>query len=301
MVPGAPPSTLRQLLLQAEELFARELAASAETGETRAAEKLNQAARRLRQAGGFNEICTVLADAAAGFCNSAAVFSVSGDIARLESIRGEEGRTASLEVPLAQAPAFREVMESREPAAVLGSGGQVSEAVAALMGGGRLWLVPVYGKERTLAVLAASGAPGAAALELLAQTAGLAAQAVVAAPPAVPAALVAIAPAAAPTAKAAWESLPAGEQKLHVSAQQFARVRVAEWKLYHPEAVAEGRARHDLYGALKENVDQARETFRQRYVVSCASMVDYIHLEILRALANDDPALLGDAYPGPLV
>ena len=30
------------------------------------------------------------------------------------------------------------------------------------------------------------------------------------------------------------------------------------------------------------------------------SMVDYFHLELVHTLANDDPALLGQDYPGPL-
>jgi hypothetical protein len=30
-------------------------------------------------------------------------------------------------------------------------------------------------------------------------------------------------------------------------------------------------------------------------------MVDYLHLELTRTLANEDPDLLGSTYPGPLV
>ena len=30
-------------------------------------------------------------------------------------------------------------------------------------------------------------------------------------------------------------------------------------------------------------------------------MVDYLHLELLRTLANDDADLLGSEYPGPMV
>jgi hypothetical protein len=29
-------------------------------------------------------------------------------------------------------------------------------------------------------------------------------------------------------------------------------------------------------------------------------MVDYIHVELLRTLANDDAELLGEDYPGPM-
>jgi hypothetical protein len=30
-------------------------------------------------------------------------------------------------------------------------------------------------------------------------------------------------------------------------------------------------------------------------------MVDYLHLEMVRSLADDDAILLGPSYPGPLV
>ena len=30
-------------------------------------------------------------------------------------------------------------------------------------------------------------------------------------------------------------------------------------------------------------------------------MVDYLHLELMRTLANDDADLLGKEYPGPMV
>jgi hypothetical protein len=30
-------------------------------------------------------------------------------------------------------------------------------------------------------------------------------------------------------------------------------------------------------------------------------MVDYLHLELVQTLANDDPDLLGNNYPGPMV
>ena len=68
-----------------------------------------------------------------------------------------------------------------------------------------------------------------------------------------------------------------------------------------PEAVKEGRARKDLYGALRTDIDSGREIFRQTFLSATPTMVDYFHLELLRTLANDDPALLGEKYPGPLV
>jgi len=95
--------------------------------------------------------------------------------------------------------------------------------------------------------------------------------------------------------------VPVEEQRRHLEAQRFVRVRVAEMRLYQAEAVARGRARRDLYTKLKAAIDSARQTFQQDYLASCPSMKDYLHLELLRVLAQGDAALLGPDYPGPLV
>ena len=75
---------------------------------------------------------------------------------------------------------------------------------------------------------------------------------------------------------------------------------VAEMRLYRPDAVKAGRARGDLYGALQGAIDGARETFRQTFVLATPTMADYLHQELVRTLANDNPAWLGEKYPGPL-
>jgi hypothetical protein len=100
---------------------------------------------------------------------------------------------------------------------------------------------------------------------------------------------------------ASWFSLSKEEQERHLRAQRFARVQVAEMRLYKSQAVKTGRIERDLYGALREDVDRARDAFRQDFLTASPTMVDYIHLELLRTLANDDVELLGPTYPGPLV
>src|SRR5664279_4363191 len=125
-----------------------------------------------------------------------------------------------------------------------------------------------------------------------------------AAPRPTPADLIVIAPAeprAVPEPASAWERLSAGEQRLHLRAQRFARVQVAEMRLYHPAEVQTGRARRNLYDALSTPIDAARESFRKTYFDPCPSMVDYLHLELVRTLANDDPELLGENYPSAIV
>ena len=84
-------------------------------------------------------------------------------------------------------------------------------------------------------------------------------------------------------------------------AQQFARVRVAEIQLYHAAAMKAGRASGDVYSALKTQIDTARDAYREKFLTPVNGTADYLHTEFVRTLANDDAALLGPGYPGPLV
>jgi len=91
----------------------------------------------------------------------------------------------------------------------------------------------------------------------------------------------------------------------NAAALRFARVKIAEIQLYQTDAVRAGRASRDLYGSLKWHIDEAREAYREKFLSNGTSggtkTADYLHAEILHALANDDAALMGPGYPGPLV
>jgi len=87
---------------------------------------------------------------------------------------------------------------------------------------------------------------------------------------------------------------------LSLSAQRFARVKVAEIQLYQAAAVKAGRETRDLYGSLQAHIDAARESFRGRYLTPGHEVGDYLHAELVRELANDDATLLGPGYPGPM-
>jgi hypothetical protein len=102
-------------------------------------------------------------------------------------------------------------------------------------------------------------------------------------------------------AKPSWDDLPAEEQRLHLRAQRFARVQISEIRLQEADAVQSGRGRRKLYEALRKPIDAARAKFQEMFFRKCPSMVDYLHLELLHTLAQDDAELLGDDYPGPLV
>ena len=62
-----------------------------------------------------------------------------------------------------------------------------------------------------------------------------------------------------------------------------------------------GRIHRDLYGALRDTIDAARDRYRRSFIATCPGMIDYLHQELVRTLANDNPKLLGAEYPGALV
>jgi len=92
----------------------------------------------------------------------------------------------------------------------------------------------------------------------------------------------------------------AGGSGMNLSAQRFARVKIAEIQLYQAPAVKAGRASRDLYGLLKPHIDTAREAFKEKFITPGHEIADYLHAELVRALANDDATLLGPGYPGPM-
>jgi hypothetical protein len=98
-----------------------------------------------------------------------------------------------------------------------------------------------------------------------------------------------------------WFQLSPQEQEVHLRAQRFARVQVAELRLYQSERVRQSRRDGNIYGVFRTEIDQAREEFRTQFVETCPSMLDYYHMELVRILANENEKVLGPDYPGPLV
>jgi hypothetical protein len=313
MASSTPEAALRQLLddritqllNDAEGLSdaraARQAGEAGERARRETADQLNQAVRRMRQAAGPDEVSAALLDAAGAFATGAALFRLDGEVAKGERIRGAPetaGEFRGLEIPLAEAPALAAAMESRDPVVTDTTPASVSALLASFLGhpaGGRASVFPVAAREGVVALVYAWGAVEGPPIELLAEVAGAVWSGIPR--PAAPD-LIAIAPAepASP-----WERLSTEEQGLHLRAQRFARVQVAQLRLYRTAEVQFGRARRDLYGALGEPIDAARESFRKTYFEKCPSMVDYLHLELVRTLANDDPELLGENYPGVIV
>jgi hypothetical protein len=120
-----------------------------------------------------------------------------------------------------------------------------------------------------------------------------------------PAALELLASLAAMTAPATAPASPISNGVVaplsaNAPAQRFARVKIAGIQLYHADAVKAGRVSRDLYGSLQPHIDAARDAFRETFLSNGIAIADYLHAEMVHALANDDATLLGPNYPGPL-
>jgi len=285
-------------------------------------DRFGQIARRLDQADDMPAWTAALLDGALAVAPRAFLFSLlSGEIV-FEGARVPEGEAApaldGLKLPLDSAPAFRGVAESLDTVISQAGAGEISETLAsalALDDSCQLVLLPIVteratGRRRVAAVLAAPGHQRPAdvpALELLATVAGLsldvrqtAQKAAVTVPTGQ---LLGIAPTAEtkPPVHVVVDvaKLSKDEQEIHARAQRFARVRVAEMRLYHAQAVRSGRDNGNLFAALQKEIEAGREQYRQDFL-STPTMIDYFHAELVRTLANDDASTLGPDYPGPL-
>jgi len=268
--------------------------------------KLNQSARRLRHFENEAQWARTLAEATRGFCDRSAVFLLNGGALHLEAARNVDSESPPSDVELAAAPAFAAAVETRDTLVATRTASELSEALAAYLGeseDGRFYLFPIATRQAVLALLYADAVDGgvdADACELLAAIAGAVRDSRPI--PSEPAGeLVSIAGAQSKPGILSWFSLSQQDRELHLKAQRFARVQVAGIRLYQSEIVKNGRASGSLYTSLKSEIDAAREAFRRDYLHASETMVDYLHLELLRTLANDNAELLGPDYPSPMV
>jgi hypothetical protein len=288
--------------------FAEERDRAAAEARRELASRLNRSARRLRQATGHDEWISALCDAAAACAARAAVFSLQGGFLHLERAAFQE---AMPDIPLHEAPAFETAAATGDPVAALYGAQELSATLVEAFGessGGRVQIFPVLAGGRAVAMIYAEGGGSGAdanTLELLTMLAGAVWESRAAQPRPASSPLVAIQPAAvpgqAPPAPIAdWAEIPPEDREAHLRAQRFARVHVAEIRLYKSPLVLEGRKRRALYAYLQEDIDRGRDIFKSEFVDKVPSMADYFHGEIVRTLANDDATLLGENYPGPL-
>ncbi|HEU0138651.1 MAG TPA: hypothetical protein VFQ79_03030 [Bryobacteraceae bacterium] len=303
-----------ELSSRVSESFRLEVAAEVEkaAGTTRrdVSDRLNESVRRMCKAANHEEWTAAFLESSAAFSERIALFSVLGENLQLEGACGLAdalpGDVQRISIPLGSAPAFANAVESSDTVAAMRSATEISKTFSDIVGEDetqRVYLFPVVNRQRVVAILYSEprvNTGSVSALELLSTIAGLSLENRTTGAGKVPG-LVGIAAATTPVQPAGWSDLPPEDQALHLRAQRFARVQVAEIRLHRAEAVRAGRRERQLYFAVKQAVDSARETFRREFVSASPTMVDYLHMELVRTLANDEISVLGPDYPGPMV
>jgi hypothetical protein len=287
------------------------------------AESLNQTMRLIRQSAAEAPALQLLADGSAPYSQRAVVLLIENNHAKSLSTRGVTDDIA-FTFALEDAPAIGSAVESKDPVVALASDREISAPLAAALGvsesqsdpDGKAYLFPVVVRQKVVAMLVAAGDVVPAPLELICEAAGMKFELLAPETPSSPETpktleplpnpeLVQISapsvPATATSERRAWDDLTPEDQKLHLQAQRVARVRVAEMRLYHAEDLSKGVFAGNIYTALASPIDAARTEFLQTFLSKSPTMVDYLHLEILRSLAHDDDRLLGPEYPGPMV
>ncbi len=102
------------------------------------------------------------------------------------------------------------------------------------------------------------------------------------------------APEAEVEAVAEEEPIPPEDEKAHKDAQRFARLLVQEIALYHPDEVARGKKKHNLYVLLKDDIERSREAYRNRFRKPSITSRDYFNKALVVHLAEGDASLLGN-------
>ena len=275
--------------------------------------ELNQLLRRFRHYRNESEWISALLDGASRFAQQVAIFSLQNEVFRLRA-QSKLDLPQNLEFPLSSAAAFASAVATRDPVVALRTASEVTQELAGTDANERAHLIPVMNGARAVAILFAADQEymDLNALELIA---GLASAVLERQSNAVLHARIAPLPAktesatavrteaAAPAAKpalATWADLGEEQRALHIRAQRFSRVAVAEMQLAKPEACRAGREQNNLYLFLQTEIDKARESYRKQFL-TIPSMVDYLHLELVNTAAGGDEMKLGAEYPGQLV
>jgi hypothetical protein len=289
------------------------------------AELLNQALRRMRHANGDQQILQALVENIAPYAFFAVVLVFENNQARVAASGGfERGQSTSAEFgfdfafAISDAPALVTAIESGDPVVALATPGEISSALADKLNSGargegepedesKAYLFPIRARQSVVALLLASRlvasgstAVNTAPIELLCEAAGMRLESVegITQPK-----TLAVADSGQDRIekRLSWDTLSPEDQRLHLQAQRTARLRVAEMRLYNEADLRRGVAGGNIYEALQPAIDSARGQFLQDFLAKSATMVDYLHLEILQSLAHDKDALLGPGYPGPMV
>jgi hypothetical protein len=104
-------------------------------------------------------------------------------------------------------------------------------------------------------------------------------------------------PAPATSAGPDLDSLDPETRKKHEEAQRFARLLVSEIKLYNESKVQQGRASHDLYDQLRDDIERSRQLYRERVAEAIRVGTNYFNDELVRILAEGDESAMGRPLP----
>lgn len=306
--------TLDQSFEALKTLAESEIAKSHAAGRQAVADSLSLTMRRIRQAQNDSDIANLLVHADPSYTSKVACLVFEGDHARILLSRGI--LTSSVTFPIHHAPALLSVIETRDMVVAQASASELSEPLAHALASesvetGKAHLIPVVVDDAVRMVLIlverAAEAVEPASLSILCEAAALRLELIALQETSArrahspePEQLVQIGN--AQTNALRWADLNAAEQSLHLHAQRFAQVAVARMRVEQQAAVRDGQNRRDLYSALRSEIDQAREQYRVQFLTGQSkTMVDYLYLEIVRSLANEQDQLLGPGFPGRLI
>jgi hypothetical protein len=266
---------------------------------------LNQLLRRLRRYENEADWASTLLDGAALFATQSALWAVRPGKLELLGER-ELPLPPGFEMTRQTGAAFANAISSNDTVIALRTAAEVGEALASTKPGDRAWIVPISNRDRVVSVLFALSGQGDLNTDALELIAGLASAVLErGSNVTLHAQIQPVAMSDAPVEPAkkaalpAWSRLGEEQRSQHVRAQRFSRVKIAEMQLYRPEACREGRERGNLYVLLRPEIDGARETYRRQFMTT-PTMVDYLHLELVKTAAAGDEFKLGAEYPGPL-
>jgi hypothetical protein len=246
--------------------------------------KLNGHFARMRAADNDRGWCDALLDGVSLFCRGSAFFAVRKDKLWFQGSRGITAETDPPPVDLAAAPAFANAVSRRSVTRAGRTAQDLSGAIAALTGErdeASVDLIPLVLPDRVAGVLYTDGASNLAALELIANFAACSLEC----------RLLLEQGAAGRRFRVRTTNGPGSPRD--AAARRFARVAVAGIVLHEFDALRRGRVEHTIYSNCAASIDAARDNYRENY----AGFPDYLHQEIVRTLASNQPELLGTNYP----
>jgi hypothetical protein len=263
---------------------------------------LVKAIRDLDRAGSLSEILDAFALHAGRQAPRVAVLLVQGDQAGGWRFSGfddivTDPRSLRLSLSSPAAGVLTAALRRRAPSSTGEGRDGSAPSFAGLDPGGSGLAVPIEVGGRVVALVYADDHGNAAqaragwqdALEAIARHAGrcletltaLRMRGAVVARPEAPAA------AAGPAAESAGAP-PAGDGD---AARRYAKLLISEIRLYHEADVTAGRRERNLFDRLGGEIERARGLYNAR--IPAAARADYFNQELVRTLADGDPALLG--------